>query len=189
MDEHAWQSILTGWTAPKIVDKDGDYIINSETTWTTEEAQILSFNAKTINAIFFFSVDMRMFSLITDCVTAKDAWHTLQENYEGSESVKRTRMRLLNSKFENIRMSKDETIFEYDQRLRELVTEAFNLEELISNERLVNKVLRSLPERFNGKIWALEEFKDTSKMNLTELMSIIQVFEMNITAQKKDKGK
>ncbi|XP_073153295.1 uncharacterized protein [Henckelia pumila] len=101
MDERAWQSILTDWTAPKIVDKNGDYIIKPETTWTTEEAQISNFNAKAINAIFS-SVDMRMFSPISYCITAKDAWDTLKEHCEGSESVKRTRMRLLNSKFENL---------------------------------------------------------------------------------------
>ncbi|XP_073153368.1 uncharacterized protein [Henckelia pumila] len=116
MDERAWKSILTGWTAPKIVDKDGDYILKPETTWTIEKAQISSFNAKAINAIFS-SMDMSMFSLIAYFVTAKDAFDTLQKHCEGSKSVKRTRMRLLNSKFENIRMSEDETISEYDQRL------------------------------------------------------------------------
>ncbi|XP_073137008.1 uncharacterized protein [Henckelia pumila] len=165
MDEHAWQSVLTGWSAPKVMDKEGEYILKPKTTWTTEETHISCFNAKAINAIFS-SMDMRMFSLIADCVTAKDAWDTLQEHCEGSESVKRTRMRLLNSKFENIRMSEDETISEYDQKIRELVTEVYNLREPIANERLVNKLLRSLPERFNGKIWALEEIKDTSKMKL-----------------------
>ncbi|XP_073120188.1 uncharacterized protein [Henckelia pumila] len=116
MDERAWQSILTGWTAPKIVDKEGGYIIKPETTWTTEVTQLSSFNAKANNAIFS-NVDMRMFGLITDCVVAKIAWDTLQEHCEGSESFKRTRMRLLNSKFENLCMSEDETISEYDQRL------------------------------------------------------------------------
>ncbi|XP_073152288.1 uncharacterized protein [Henckelia pumila] len=188
MDECAWQSIITGWTVPKFVDKDGDYIIKSKTTWTTEEAQISSFNAKAINAIFS-SMDMRMFGLIADCVAAKDTWDTLQEHCEGSKNVKRTRTRLLNSKFEKLLMNKDETISEYDLRLRELVTEAFTLGEPIANEILVNKVLLSLPKRFNGKIWALEEAKDTSKMKLTELISTLQVFEMNTMAQKKDNGK
>ncbi|XP_073138376.1 uncharacterized protein [Henckelia pumila] len=98
-------------------------------------------------------------------------------------------MRLLNSKFENLRIDEDETILAYDQHLGELATEAFIFGKMIANERFVNKVIRSLPEIFNGKIWALEEVKDTSKMKLTELISILQVFEMNSMAQKKDKGK
>ncbi|XP_073133813.1 uncharacterized protein [Henckelia pumila] len=160
MDERAWQSILTGWTPPKIQDFDGDYIAKPKTSRTTEEAQISSFNAKALNAIFS-TVDMRMFGLIADCVTAKDVWDFLQEHCEGTESVKRTRMRLLNTRFENLKMEEDETIATYDQCLREIATETFTLGEPIENERLVNKVLLYLPERFNGKIWALEEVKDT----------------------------
>ncbi|XP_073138460.1 uncharacterized protein [Henckelia pumila] len=85
-------------------------------------------------------------------------------------------------------MEKYETITAYDQRLRELATEVFTLGEPIVNERLVNKVHRSFPERFNGKIWALEEVKDSSKIKLIELITILQVFEMNSMTQKKDKG-
>ncbi|XP_073133680.1 uncharacterized protein [Henckelia pumila] len=188
MDVHAWQSILNGCTPLKILDSEGEYIIKLESTWTTDEAQSSSYNAKAINAIFS-TVDMRMFGLIADCTTAKDAWDALQEHCEGTESVRRTRLRLLNTKFENLRMNEDETIVDYDKRLREIATEAFDLGGPIANENLVKKVLRSLPERFNGKIWALEEVKDTSKMKLTELISIIQLFEMNSTTQKKDKGK
>ncbi|XP_073030652.1 uncharacterized protein [Primulina eburnea] len=59
----------------------------------------------------------------------------------------------------------------------------------IPNERLVNKVLRSLPERFNVKVCAIEESKDTSTINLDELMSSLRTFEMNLDLQRKDKGK
>ncbi|XP_073121346.1 uncharacterized protein [Henckelia pumila] len=132
---------------------------------------------------------MRMFGLIADCTISKDAWDALQEHFEGTESVRRTRRRFLNTKFENLKMDENETIVDYDKRLREISTEAFALGGPITNENMVNKVLRSLPKRFNGKIWALEEVKDTSKMKLNELISILQVFEMNFTAQEKDKEK
>ncbi|XP_073033002.1 uncharacterized protein [Primulina eburnea] len=59
----------------------------------------------------------------------------------------------------------------------------------IPNERLVNKVLRSLPERFNVKVCAIEESKDTSTINLDELMRSLRTFEMNLDLQRKDKGK
>ncbi|XP_073133823.1 uncharacterized protein [Henckelia pumila] len=132
---------------------------------------------------------MRMFGLIADCTISKNAWDTLQEHCEGTGSLRRTRLRFLNTKFENLKMDENETIADYDKRLREISTKAFALGGPIANENMVNKVLRSLPKRFNGKIWALEEVKDTSKMKLTELISILQVFEMNFTAQEKDKVK
>ncbi|XP_073064094.1 uncharacterized protein [Primulina eburnea] len=95
---------------------------------------------------------------------------------------------MVTSKFESLRMEDKESILEYDSRLRQLSNEAHSLGDLMPNERLVNKVLRSLPERFNVKVCAIEESKDTSKINLDELMSSLRTFEMNLDLQRKDKG-
>ncbi|XP_073017977.1 uncharacterized protein [Primulina eburnea] len=145
-------------------------------------------NLKALNAIFS-SVDTRMFNLITNCVCAKDAWEILQKHCEGSASVRKTRLRMVTSKFESLRMEDKESILEYDCRLRQLANESHGLGDPIPNERLVNKVLRSLPERFNVKVCAIEESKDTSTINLDELMSSLRTFEMNLDLQRKDKGK
>ncbi|XP_075494814.1 uncharacterized protein LOC142532389 [Primulina tabacum] len=141
-----------------------------------------------MNAIFS-SVDKNMFGLITNCVSAKDAWDILQRHSEGSQSVRRTRLMMVTSKFEMMRMEESENILEYDRRLREIANEAFSLGDPISNERLVSKVLRSLPERFNIKICAIDEAKDTTQMTLEDLFSSLRTFEMNVDMQKKDKGK
>ncbi|XP_073049481.1 uncharacterized protein [Primulina eburnea] len=130
-----------------------------------------------------------MFNLITNCACAKEAWDILQKHCEGSESVRKTRLRMVTSKFESLRMDDKESILEYDGRLRQLSNEAHSLGDPMPNERLVNKVLRSLPERFNVKVCAIEESKDTSKINLDELMSSLRTFEMNLDLQRKDKRK
>ncbi|XP_075524511.1 uncharacterized protein LOC142556904 [Primulina tabacum] len=130
-----------------------------------------------------------MFGLITNCVSAKDAWDILQRHCEGSESVRRTRLRMVTSKFEMMRMEESENILKYDRRLREISNEVFSLGDPISNERLVSKFLRSLPERFNIKICAIDEAMDTKQMALEDLISSLRTFEMNIDMQKKDKGK
>ncbi|XP_073057425.1 uncharacterized protein [Primulina eburnea] len=96
---------------------------------------------------------------------------------------------MLTSKFEMMRMEESESILEYDRRLREIANEAFSAGESISSERLVSKILRSLPERFNIKICAIDEAKDTSKMSVEDLISSLRTFEMNLDMQKKDKGK
>ncbi|XP_075512784.1 uncharacterized protein LOC142548375 [Primulina tabacum] len=187
IEERAWQRVLDGWSPPKIEDADGD-TRQPESTWTIDEVQTSNFNSKALNAIFS-SVDTRMFNLITNCVCAKEAWDILQKHCEGSESVRKTRLRMVASKFESLRMEDKESILEYDSRLRQLSNEAHSLGDLMSNERLVNKVLRSLPEKFNVKVCEIEETKDTSTINLDELMSSLRTFEMNLDLQKKDKGK
>ncbi|XP_073276452.1 uncharacterized protein [Primulina huaijiensis] len=119
IDEQAWQRVINGWTPPKRVDEDGDSLIKSESDWTTDEVQVSNYNSKALNVIFF-SVDMSMFSLIMNCTSAKDAWEILQKHCEGSESVRRTKLRMLASKFENLRKEETETITDYDRRLREI---------------------------------------------------------------------
>ncbi|XP_073041764.1 uncharacterized protein [Primulina eburnea] len=188
IDERAWQRVLDGWSPPKLEDADGDTRLKPESAWTVDEVQSSNYNSKALNAIFS-SVDTRMFNLITTSVCAKDAWEILQKHCEGSASVRKTRLRMVTSKFESLRMEDKESILEYDCRLRQLSNESHGLGDPIPNERLVNKVLRSLPERFNVKVCAIEESKDTSNINLDELMSSLRTFEMNLDLQKKDKGK
>ncbi|XP_073019407.1 uncharacterized protein [Primulina eburnea] len=171
-----------------MIDQEGDNLPKPKTDWTADEVQNLNYNSKALNAIFT-SVDMNMFSLVTNCTPAISAWDTLQRHCEGSESVRRTRLRMLTSKFEMMRMEESKNILDYDRRLREIANDVFSIVDSISNERLVSKVLRSLPERFNIKIYTIDEAKDTSQMALEDLISSLRTFEMNLDMQKKDKGK
>ncbi|XP_073024178.1 uncharacterized protein [Primulina eburnea] len=84
-----------------------------------------------------------------------------------------------------MRMEETECI----RRLREIANETFSAGESISSERLISKILCSLPERFNIKICATDEAKDMSKMSVEDLISSLRTFEMNLDMQKKDKGK
>ncbi|XP_073042056.1 uncharacterized protein [Primulina eburnea] len=188
IEKRACQRVLDRWSPPRTVDDDGDNRIKPESTWSNNEVQTSNFNSKAINAIFT-SVDVNMFSLITNCISAKEAWDILQNHCEGSESVRRTKLRMLTSKFENLRMEENETIVEYDRRLRDIANEAFSLGDPMSNERLVSKVPKSLPERFHIKISAFDESKDTSTLNLEDLISYLRTFDMNLDLQRKNAGK
>ncbi|XP_073137368.1 uncharacterized protein [Henckelia pumila] len=166
IDERAWQCILNVWSPPRRTDEDGDIVIKSETEWTEDEIKCSNYNSKDLNDIFY-SVDVNMFGLITNCVCSKLAWENLQTHCEGSDSVRRTKLRMLSSKFENLRMEENETLDDSDLKLRDIANESLSLGETISNERLVNKTLRSLPERFNMNNCAIEESKDTSALSLS----------------------
>ncbi|XP_073121706.1 uncharacterized protein [Henckelia pumila] len=131
----------------------------------------------------FNSVDMNMFNLIGICTCAREAWEKLQTHCEGSASFKKTRMRLLTSKFEKLRMEESETIMEYNGRLKSLKNEASVLGDPISNKRLVSKVLRSVPKTFHTKVCAIDESKDTSIMGLDELISYLCTYEMEMEAE------
>ncbi|XP_073120785.1 uncharacterized protein [Henckelia pumila] len=186
IESRAWQRVLDGWTPPM---RDDDLPgPKPRSQWTVEKNTAAIYNVKALNAMFT-SVDMNMFNLIGTCICARDAWEKLQTHCEGSESVKKTRMHLITSKFEKLRMEESETIMEYNGRLKSLANEASILGDPISNERLVSKVLRSLPKRFHTKVCAIDESKDTSIMGLDELISSLRTYEMELEAEDDSKGK
>ncbi|XP_073120753.1 uncharacterized protein [Henckelia pumila] len=131
---------------------------------------------------------MNMFNLNCTCVRARDAWEKLQIQCEGSASVKKIRMLLLTSNFEKLRMEESEPIMKYNTRLKILANEAPALGDPISNERLVFKILRSVPKRFHTKCCAIDESKDTSIMGLDELISSLRNFEKEMEVEDDYKG-
>jgi hypothetical protein len=59
----------------------------------------------------------------------------------------------------------------------------------MSDEKLVRKILRSLPKRFDRKVTAIEEAQDIASMKVEELVGSLQTFEMNISDKtEKKKG-
>ncbi|CAM8889891.1 unnamed protein product [Rhodiola kirilowii] len=76
-------------------------------------------------------------------------------------------------------MKESESITEYNTRVLELSNEASALGKPIDEERLVSKVLRSLPPRFAMKVTAIEEMHDISKLKLDELTGSLRTYEIN----------
>jgi hypothetical protein len=197
IDHRAWVSIIAGYTPPMIevtssTSTEGEtrerlFAPKPEQNWTMEEIALANFNAKAMGAISDH-VDPHMFRLFSNQTVAKTAWDILQLHCEGSDSVKQTKLRNLMTKFENLRMGEHETIKEYSAKILDISNESFALGESISNARLVSKVLRSLPERFNIKIAVIEETNDVRTVSLDTILSILTTFELNLEVQATSKA-
>lgn len=147
IDEQAWVVVLDGWRPPRVT-VDVVTILKPESEWTTDERTIPNFNSKALNVIFV-SVDVASYHMISNCTEARDAWTVLQEQCEGTTSVKLTKLRMFTTRFQNLMMHDYETISSYHEKLCKISNEAVGLGEPISNEKLVSKVMRSLLERYN----------------------------------------
>ena len=186
MDEKAWRAILTGWTHPTKKNTENEDIKKPEVEWTVEEDRLASYNSKALNAIFS-AVDVNQFKLISTCEVAKEAWETLETAHEGTKAVRLSKLQILTSRFENLRMKEEESISDFNSKICDIANEAFALGEKYSEEKLVRKTLRSLPKRFAYKVTAIEEAKDVQNMKLDELMGSLRTFEMNLEEEKGDK--
>jgi hypothetical protein len=83
-------------------------------------------------------------------------------------------------------MKEDEDITTYFLRVDETMNAIIGLEEEIEESVIVQKVLRSLPMRFNPKISALEERSDLNSISMDELHGIFIAYEMRTEQENPD---
>jgi hypothetical protein len=81
-------------------------------------------------------------------------------------------------------MDEDEIISKYFLRIEEIVNTMKGLCETIYEYFLVHKLLRSLPDRFNSKVSAIEEIVDLKILTLDQLIGTLNAYEMRITKGK-----
>lgn len=81
-------------------------------------------------------------------------------------------------------MEDNETISMFHSKLQSHSNECFALGEGISETKLVRKILRSLLERFDYKVAAINEARDLENMTANELIGSLMTFEMDIHNKK-----
>ncbi|GAA0167549.1 hypothetical protein LIER_40401 [Lithospermum erythrorhizon] len=130
------------------------------------KVKMTAFLSKALNVIFC-AVDVEVFKLISSCTVAKEAWEILEIAYEETQKVRMSRLQQLTTRWETLRMEEDETIATYNSKIKDIANESFALGERRSNEKLVRKVLRTLPKRFAHKVTTIEEVQNLTTMRPT----------------------
>jgi hypothetical protein len=160
-----WQSIVDGYTAPAVPPTSDKAVKLDEN------------NSKAINALLNGLSDT-VFTKVAHCKSAKEIWDKLRNIYEGDSKVKIAKLQTYRGQFEQLKMKEDEDITAYFLRVDETVNAIIGLGEEIEESVIVQKVLRSLPMRFNPKISALEERSDLNSISMDELHGIFIAYEM-----------
>ena len=170
LDEKVWQAVEIGWTKPKEASID----------WDDAKIKVTNFNSRALKALFSV-VTNEEFKKTSSIETVKEAWTILQTIYEGTKAVKDSKLQRLITSFEEIKTKEDKLFDKFYAKLKDIVNLAFNLGETILEPKIVRKVLRYLPERFQAKITAIEESKDIDKILLTKLVGNLQTYELGLT--------
>ena len=85
-------------------------------------------------------------------------------------------MQILNLKmeFEIKKIKESESVKEYGNKLISIVNQIKLLGEDFPTQRIMEKLLVSLPERYKSKISLIEDFEDLSKINFAKLINVLQ---------------
>jgi hypothetical protein len=160
-----WKSIVDGYIAPAVPPTNEKVVKLGEN------------NSKSINALLNGLSDT-VFTKVAHCKSAKDIWDKLQNIYEGDSKVKVAKIQTYRGQFKQLKMKEDEDIAAYFLRVDETVNEIIGLGEEIEEYVIVQKVLRSLPVKFNPKISTLEERSDLNSIRMDKLHGIFTTYEM-----------
>ena len=109
--------------------------------------------------------------------SAKAIWDYLKKEYQGNERTKNMQSLNLIREFEMLKMKDSETIKEYFEKLMGIANKVRLLGKDFSDERVVQKILVTLREKYESKISSLEESKDLSSISLAELVNALQAQE------------
>ena len=128
----------------------------------------------------FCGVSPNEFHGISHVTIAKEAWEILETIYEGTKKVKDTKLQMLTTRFEELKMSEDELFDSFCGKLNEVVIGKFNLGKKTEDSKVVRKILRSLPESFRAKVITIEKSKDLDEIKIQELIGSLQTYELSL---------
>jgi hypothetical protein len=168
-----WKSIVDGYTTPTVSPKNEKVVKLGEN------------NSRATNALLN-GVSDTVFTKVAHYKSAKDIWDKLQNIYEGDTKVKETKLQTYRGHFEQPKMKEDEDISTYFLRVDETMNAIIGLGEEIKESVMIQKVLRSLPMRFNPKISTLEERLDLDSISMDELHGIFTAYEMRTEQENPD---
>ena len=91
---------------------------------------------------------------------------------------------MLVTKYENFFMKEDKSVVSMITRLTNIVNGLKGLDRKFTNNELVNKILRSLPESWITLKMVIETTKTIVKYTLEEIYIVLMTHELNITESK-----
>ncbi|KAM6582397.1 hypothetical protein CsatB_009399 [Cannabis sativa] len=109
--------------------------------------------------------------------TAKEAWDTLQEEFQGIVKVRTVRLQKLRRDFENLKIKDNETAKYYYSRIKEIANQMGAYGEIISDKNIVQKILISCTEKYDSIVSVIKETKDLETISLTEIMDSLEAYE------------
>ncbi|XP_022974378.1 uncharacterized protein LOC111473034 [Cucurbita maxima] len=107
----------------------------------------------------------------------KEIWDYLKAEYEGDERIRGMKVMNLIRDFELQKMKESELVKECSNRFLSIANKVKLLGSMLNDSRIIEKLLVTIPEKFEATITTLENTKDLSKISLTVLLNVLQAQE------------
>ena len=132
------------------------------------------------------AIDRVTFEQILDRRTSKSVWDSMKKRFAGNDRVKRSMLQKLRRDFEVLEMKNTETIPDYFGRVLMIANQMRSNGEVMTDVKIVEKILRTLTEKFTYVVVSIEESKDIDTMSIEELQSTLIVHEQKFKRLEKE---
>ncbi|XP_024989284.1 uncharacterized protein LOC112523842 [Cynara cardunculus var. scolymus] len=185
-------SDASSFSQPNIPKFDGDYeywsllmenLLRSKEYWSVVETEVPTNNAelklKDLKAknYLFAAIDKNVLKTFTKRETSKQIWDSMKERYLGNEKVKRAQLNRLRRSFEVLTMKNGESVGDYFTRVMIIVNEMRSCGKSLNDIKIVEKILRTLTEKWNYVVCSIEESKNIDELSVDALQSSLLVHE------------
>ena len=140
-------------------------------------------------ALFYIHqcVDESVFEKIDDSATSKGAWDLLARCYGGYASVKKVKLQSLRKQYENLNMKSSEKVSEYISRVILITNEMKACGETLTEQVIIEKILRSLTPQFDYIVVSIEHSKNLETMRIEELQSSLEAQELRLSERTSER--
>jgi hypothetical protein len=115
---------------------------------------------------------------------AKEAWDILETNLKGTDKVHTVKLQNIRREFENLQMKENKSVVDFSSRTSNVINQLKSNGEDYQEQRIVEKILRSLPHKYDNLVMTIEEAKDLTILTMDELMGTLQTHEHRINRNK-----
>jgi len=167
----------------KEVTKSFSVPTSDEDTWSDTATKEFDANTKTHYTLLqaFNDDDIARFIY---CKSAYEIWSHLVVSHEGTSQVKRAKIDLICSQYENFTMHENEFIDDMVTKFTKITNDLASLGNAINNDQKVWKVIRALPPSWEVKATTLKELNDKEEMKHIGLIGNLKIHEMERKARE-----
>nr|XP_025686936.1 uncharacterized protein LOC112789306 [Arachis hypogaea] len=119
-------------------------------------------------------VDYTVFGKIANAKSAKEAWNTLKLSYKGVDKAQKAKLQSLRREYERYEMSSSETVEQYFTRVTDLVNKMRVYGEDMPDSKVVEKILRTMPMKYDHVVTTILESHDMDTMTIAELQGTME---------------
>ncbi|CAL9021866.1 unnamed protein product [Prunus brigantina] len=174
-----WDLVEKGLSISDSKKKESENISDEEVTEKSAMAGILMKDARALGLIQS-AVSDQLFPRIVNEETSKGAWDILKLEFRGDKQVRNVKLQGLRREFEYTRMKDSESLSVYLVRLFDIINHMKSYGEELSRERIVQKLLFSLPKSYDSICSVIEHSKDLETLEVQEVVASLKSFELRL---------